>query len=392
MRPIALRNRTILLGSTLPVMAGTAVAPALPAIAEAFVTLPHAAFYVKWLLTVPALFIALCAPCAGVLLDRFGRRPVLLVSLCLFAVSGASAFWLSSFAAIFISRIFLGIAVAGLMSGWTTLLGDYFRGRALHRFMGLQAAYAGFGGVAFLLTGGFLADWHWRYPFLMFLGGLLLVPPVMKTIEETKRGENDWRQAGRRLPERVSRPALRYVYGMGFLGMMLFYLVPTQLPFLLSASVPASHTAIGAAMATLNLCASVTATQYDKIKSRWSFQKIFAFFFVVTGLGYLTLAFSSGPGRVLTAMVLSGIGFGLYFPNINVLAVCMVPASWRGRVVGGFTTFFLAGQFLCPLFAEPWIRSGRPGLLFAHTGLAMLLLPVIYFGGKKIGARPCKSR
>lgn len=35
--------------------------------------------------------------------------------------------------------------------------------------MGYQASFIGFGGVIFLLAGGYLADIGWQYPFLICL-------------------------------------------------------------------------------------------------------------------------------------------------------------------------------------------------------------------------------
>ena len=69
----------------------------------------------------------------------------------------------------------LGLAVAGVMVSATTLIADYFKGDARANFMGLQAAFMGFGGVIFLSVGGFIADVNWRLPFLIYLFSWLLL-------------------------------------------------------------------------------------------------------------------------------------------------------------------------------------------------------------------------
>lgn len=45
--------------------------------------------------------------------------------------------------AILVSRALLGFAVAGIMSGFTTLILDFFRGSELNKFLGLQGALLG---------------------------------------------------------------------------------------------------------------------------------------------------------------------------------------------------------------------------------------------------------
>ena len=115
-------------------------------------------------LPLPALFIVIGAPFAGILLDKWGRKPVLIVTLILYGLVGSAGFFLDSLTTILISRAILGLAVAGVMSGFTTLITDYFSGPDLNRFLGYQGAFIGLGGVIFLLAAGFLAEAGWRWP------------------------------------------------------------------------------------------------------------------------------------------------------------------------------------------------------------------------------------
>jgi hypothetical protein len=56
---------TLLLASTLTVMAGATIAPSLPAMQDHFSEIANSQFLVKLILTIPALFIALGSPLAG---------------------------------------------------------------------------------------------------------------------------------------------------------------------------------------------------------------------------------------------------------------------------------------------------------------------------------------
>ena len=80
---------TLLVVSTMTVMAGATISPALPTIRQAFADVPDADVWVRLVLTLPALFTALGAPLAGWLTDRVGRRPVLLTSMVLYGLGGA---------------------------------------------------------------------------------------------------------------------------------------------------------------------------------------------------------------------------------------------------------------------------------------------------------------
>ena len=69
---------TLLLTSTLTVMSGATIAPSLPAMQEHFAQVPNSELLVRLVLTVPALFIAIGGLFVGQLLDRLGRKPLLM--------------------------------------------------------------------------------------------------------------------------------------------------------------------------------------------------------------------------------------------------------------------------------------------------------------------------
>jgi MFS family permease len=113
-------------------------------------------------ITLPALFIVIGSPIAGIIVDRFGRKSLLLVSAILYGVAGSSGFYVEGLTPILVGRAVLGLAVAGVMVSATTLIADYYSGPARAAFMGLQAGFMGLGGVVFLTLGGALAQQNWR--------------------------------------------------------------------------------------------------------------------------------------------------------------------------------------------------------------------------------------
>ena len=77
---------------------------------------------------------------------------------------------------ILISSAVLGIAVGMSMTIVITLIADYFEGMERQKFVGLQIAFMSLGGIIFIGLGGVLADIGWRYPFLIYLFSLLVLP------------------------------------------------------------------------------------------------------------------------------------------------------------------------------------------------------------------------
>ena len=74
---------TLLAVSTLTVMSGAVIAPALPAMEAYFAEVAHAALLTRLVLTLPGLAIALSAPVAGWVPDRWGRKRLLVAAIVL---------------------------------------------------------------------------------------------------------------------------------------------------------------------------------------------------------------------------------------------------------------------------------------------------------------------
>jgi MFS family permease len=68
--------------ATVPTMAIVSLVPNLPQMFREFGQLPHASLLVPMVFTIPSLCIALASPLIGSIADRWGRRPVLIGSLC----------------------------------------------------------------------------------------------------------------------------------------------------------------------------------------------------------------------------------------------------------------------------------------------------------------------
>ena len=177
---------TLLLASSMTVMAGAIIAPALPAISKNFSDHTHADILSKLVLTLPGLFIAISSPLAGWIIDRFGRIKLLVSALLIYALAGTTGFYLENIYWILAGRAFLGLAVGGIMTAATTLIGDYFQGEERNSFLGTQAAFMAFGGTVYILLAGTLADINWHYPFLMYGFAIPLIPFVLRYLFEPK--------------------------------------------------------------------------------------------------------------------------------------------------------------------------------------------------------------
>lgn len=141
------------------------VMPVLPALLRLFAGIESASSHYGVLLALYALMQFLFAPILGALSDRFGRRPVLIVSL-----AGAAADYLLMAAApgllwFYIGRIIAGITGANMVVA-TAYATDLTSPSDRAKIFGKLGAVFGMGFIAGPVLGGLLGEWHIRAPFL----------------------------------------------------------------------------------------------------------------------------------------------------------------------------------------------------------------------------------
>lgn len=365
---------TILAISCLTAMSATAITPSLPGMAMAFPGPGNSDFLAKIALTMPALTIALTASIIGAMIDRHGERNILIMSALLFALAGSAGLYAPNLPLLIVGRMLLGLAIAGLTTGVLVLVGAQFQGEVRQRIIGFQSSTAALGGMIFLILGGLLAERHWRLPFATYLLGLAFLPLIICHLPHRTKprgsdeqhlvtGTIDWR-------------GLVFAYAAMFCGMVLFYVIPVQLPFHLIGQGHDSPIIAGYALALVTLTSAAVAFGYGKLSAIFSPITMIALAFLLLGLGQV-LALSSNLGLLLPGMVMAGIVPGLLLPTTNALVLASTPASSHGRYVGGITTAMFLGQFIAPFAAI--VARYFAGQIFLGTAVASACIGIMLF-------------
>ena len=152
----------------------------------------QAARYGGWLLMLYAAVQFLIAPVLGNLSDRFGRRPVLLVSLFAFGLDYLAMALAPNLAWLFVARAIAG-ACGATYSTCNAYIADITPEQDRARYLGYLAAAWGVGFVVGPAVGGLLGELGPRVPFfvasavcfLNFAYGFLVLPESLR--EENRR-------------------------------------------------------------------------------------------------------------------------------------------------------------------------------------------------------------
>jgi MFS family permease len=375
----------LLLASSLTVMSVSAISPALPKIAEAFAYLPNAVFLVKLMLTIPSLIIACSAPFAGIIIDKGKRKTLLVTSLILYAITGTTGLYLDSIEGFLIARAFLGISVAGIMTSAQTLIADYYYGEERTKALGLQGTFISFGGVLFVAIAGLLATISWRYPFSLYGLALLLAYPAFLYIHEPKQKHKE--EIVDNLEHSTYTMHTISIIGICcivFSGMVIFYCIPTQLPFLLQSYGIDSPAKAGAIVSLATLCGGITSFLMPKLKKIISFARLGSLSFGLLAIGFFGVQITPSYPIILFSALFAGAGIGLLMPSMRLWVITLANPKIRGRSVGFLTSSLYLGQFLSPIIAQPIVSlQSIQSLYFIIAIIAGTLSIILFLKSKK---------
>ncbi|MCT7377391.1 MFS transporter [Chelativorans salis] len=260
----------------------------------------------------------------------------------------------------------------------TTLVGDFFSGAARDRFMGLQAASIGVSGLFFLTGGGLLAEFHWRAPFLIYAIAFVVLPAILIFVPEpTRSSKAEAASSGKAPAVPVLTLPLAAVLSAAVLNSVVFYLMPTQLPFHLLSLAAAAPIFAGVALGATTLASAVVSLQYGRVRGRIGVAGVFAFGFALLAAGFGLVAAAESYAAILPAAVIVGFGLGMVMPNLGSAAMGLAPESHRGRVAGMLTACIFLGQFVSPLISQPLAAQVGYAAAFATGSLAILVAALV---------------
>lgn len=395
----------LLLSSMLILMGGAAVAPALPLITEAFPDSSEA--LVSLIITLPSLAIVFAGFFIGSLSDRIGRLPVLCASLIIFSIAGVSAFFLNSIIAILIGRFILGVGIAGITISTSALITGYYSGITRNKVLGYQAASMGAGVLVLETTGGILAGISWRMAFLIYLIGLFILAGVMLFLREPSRESktssdlksDNLKNTKNKVDDKNKKIAfdtpvltIAMIYLTIFIGMMMFFLVPTKFPYYLSDvllstgllesggffSSPAVLS--GILLGLLGLFSSAIGIVYWRISKRMNRISILVISYLMFCVSFLIFGYTNSILCASIAVILVGVGNGLVMPTVLQWLMSITPGRIVGKVMGGFSVALNMGIFVSPLIAVPILSfAGSYAKLFGYFSILAALLAFFYF-------------
>lgn len=337
----------IMLMSSLTVMVGNAITPALPEIGQVY----GLGNFASWLVTAPALGVVVTAIFFGKLIDKTGPYKIALGGLLFYGAFGVAGAFMPSTILLFIDRFLLGAATAAIMSASVTLIASFFEGEKQLKIIAMQGMSMEFGGVIFLGVSGFLANISWKSPFFIYgMGFLALIMmiafiPKVGPVEQSNEKDLEASEVKKGVP-------LPLVLLTAFLGMLMFFTAMVSLPLYLQNDLGYTPAFTGYYLAALDLIAVLAAGFMPKIVAKIEAKGCLTIAFSCYAIAYLLYFSSSTPVVLGIAIVFMGLGFGLSTPLFNSLVVNKSTPERKGLNVSFCTIAMFGGQFLSAMLVS----------------------------------------
>nr|WP_294524265.1 TCR/Tet family MFS transporter [uncultured Rhodopila sp.] len=337
-------------------------------------TASGAALWVGTLLTAFSVMQFVCAPILGGLSDRFGRRPVILLSLAGVGVNYAMLAWAPSLIWLFLGRMIAGATAANAATA-SAYIADVTPPKLRASRFGLIGATFGLGFVLGPAIGGLLGTYGLRVPFMAaaaltacnVLYGLIVLP---ESLPPERRRAFEWRRAN-------PLGSLKVLTGSPNLGRLAiawgctwFAMGALQTTFVLANQLrfnwDTQQNGLALALAGLG-SAVVQGLLVRRIIPHFGELRSALIGSSITIVAYLLIAFAPFGWVVLLGIAIQA-GGAITNPAVQGLVSAAVPADRQGETQGALASIQGLVAIASPLVA---------GTVFAHfTGpYALILLP-----------------
>jgi MFS family permease len=369
----SIQGFVLILVNTMTILAMASLVSSLPKMFAHFKDLPGKEVLVPMILTVPTLCIGLFAGLAGAASDRWGRRPMLIGALAMFAIVGLMPMLFDNIWLILLSRLGVGLAEAVIPACGNALMGDYFQGERRQRWLGYQAMGGPALGSIVLLAGGALGTISWRLPFIIYtIGGGLALIAVLLTI---------WEPARPTRAEIAADPLPPFAWGraakVGAVTMataLLFFLQNVQHGRIFAGLGVDSPARISVLVMAASIGTIIGGYAFKRAPFR-RIEQLLAGVYFFFAISYIGLYLS--PNYVIgTAFDFIGqFAGGFSFPVLIWWTLSQFDVRNRGRGAGVWSSCFYVSSFLSPLLMS-FIGNWTPNFL-ASVGVVGFICAIV---------------
>jgi DHA1 family tetracycline resistance protein-like MFS transporter len=336
----------------------------------------------------------LCSPAIGGLSDRYGRKPVLLLSLFVVAIDYVIMGFTGSIWVLLIGRVIAGIASA-THSTATAFIADISEPHEKAQNFGLIGAAFGVGFILGPMIGGLLSEFGSRAPFfaaaILAFGNMLFGMIVLsETVTDKIRRALEWRRINPfgALGQVAKLPRGRPLMIMFFIHQIAFFAYPAVWAFYTIEKFDWSPVEVGFSLAMFGLTLAFAQGFLIRIiVPRIGEWNALGVGLAVSILAHFAIALNSIDWMVYVLIFGMALSF-LTTPSLQAIAARATPDDAQGELQGVFTSVGAMATIIGPVvmtasfsyFASDRAPFYFPGAPYFVAGiLDIMAISILYF-------------
>ena len=361
----------LIFGLNLIVVLGlSSVPPALPYIAKDFSINPSESGLIISLFAFPGI---LFTPVLGILADRYGRKMVLVPSLFLFSIAGTMCAFTNDFHLLLLFRFLQGSGAASLGAMTVILVADLFSEEQRATVLGYNFTVLGIFAASFPFIGGIIANYNWKYIFLLSLIALPLAIWILTLkidyIKSTDKLSNYFKNT----ISFIKTPATLILLFVSMITyIILFGSFLTFTPFLVQKKFELTSVYMGLVITGMSLTQAVVSYFFGKIVK--NINPIIIQFLVswLYATGIAIFPYVKSYEMLILPILFFGVAHGLNLPNIQNWLVSIAPLESRAAIMSTNRMVAQIGQTIGPIII---------GTVFYFSSEYMQGLNYTFWGG-----------
>jgi len=377
-----LKRAAILSLSFLAIMSTDIAAPLVGQISASFPEVNPT--LIKQTITLPSLMMIFFGLIAGQLVKVMSKKAILAMGISLYTIGGIAGGWSHTFTEHLVMRAVLGAGTGLIVPVVTSLIADFYEGKERADMIGYSFSVSHIGGVIMPPLAAWIGMHDWRTAFLiygiapfLFLFSMLFIPkpPQIKEPEaHIKR-------------KKPVPPLVIWLSIISFLLVVIFFIIITDLPFLIQAKQNIAPYVITFGLSVSTFGSSITGLVFSRVYmklKKWTIP----IGLLITAAGFLLITFTQNSALVLLGLLGTGLGVGLLFSLILLLTTDAVGSNDSTAALAVINSAFSVGMFMSPFFyaVVPGLFSNEPDIIFnfqlasySFLGAGIVVIPAVHF-------------
>lgn len=338
----------------------------------------------------------LAAPIAGTLVDKWGRRPMLVIGLVSMVVINGVSPLFNSFPVFVALRFVLGLTNAGIMPAAMATATDITPVDQRGKWLGLVSGGVSLGNIFGTTLGGVLFDWYgFGMPFYVSAAlAMLAVIAVLVLVPETRQDVVEGAEAEVHVGfMAVLRDPPRPLWIIAVLlwvdFIWVYAWIATEPTALAALYQNAGYTAslFGIVVGIMGLATTIAELGLGSLSDRFGRFPLIAFGLAAHVTWYVGLAFFPAFNMLAVLAFVSGFSAGLVNPALAAAYADITHPSQRGRVAAMKEIIISAAGIAGPATAVILTDRVEPSLMMMVTTV-ILVVSGVAIGFVGMRARP----